>query len=177
MKITAITYFYFQITSLGKGEVSGSSPDEGTRGIARYQWDYHYRRKKLFRGGRPFSDPLFFFEGRYLEVHHTIDDIVMATIRKNGNRWQALIRRKNYVGPRSRTFLSRDQAQSWADAVEDRTKKVVTTISLNMAFCSGAFIWASYSSKVFLNLKSKTVVSIDIKKALIAPYSISTFKQ
>ena len=25
--------------SLGKGEVSGSSPDEGTRGIAWYHWD------------------------------------------------------------------------------------------------------------------------------------------
>ena len=36
-------------TSLGKGEVSGSSPDEGTRGIAWYQCDYHYRTKKLFR--------------------------------------------------------------------------------------------------------------------------------
>jgi len=47
----------------------------------------------------------------------------MATIRRSGNSWQVLIRKKNYVGPRSRTFLSRDLAQSWADAVEDRTKK------------------------------------------------------
>ena len=48
----------------------------------------------------------------------------MATIRRSGSGWQVLIRRKNYVGPRSRTFLSRDLAQSWADAVEERTKKV-----------------------------------------------------
>jgi hypothetical protein len=49
----------------------------------------------------------------------------MATIRRSGSRWQVLIRRKNYVGPRSRTFLSRDLAQSWADAVEERAKKVL----------------------------------------------------
>jgi len=48
----------------------------------------------------------------------------MATIRRSGSGWQVLIRRKNYVGPRSRTFLSRDLAQSWADAVEERTKRV-----------------------------------------------------
>ena len=57
-------------------------------------------------------------------MHHTNDDTEMATIRRSGSGWQVLIRRKNYVGPRSRTFLSRDLAQSWADAVEDRTKKV-----------------------------------------------------
>jgi len=56
----------------------------------------------------------------------------MATIRRSGNGWQVLIRRKNYVGPRSRTFLSRDLAQSWADAVEDRTKNIFPDIPLTL---------------------------------------------
>ncbi len=56
----------------------------------------------------------------------------MATIRRSGNGWQVLIRRKNYVGPRSKTFLSRDLAQSWADAVEESTKKVLNDIPLTL---------------------------------------------
>ena len=59
----------------------------------------------------------------------------MATIRRSGSGWQVLIRRKNYIGPRSRTFLSRDLAESWADAVEERTKKVLndTPVTLGEA--------------------------------------------
>jgi hypothetical protein len=56
----------------------------------------------------------------------------MATIRRSGSGWQVLIRRKNYVGPRSRNFLSRDLAQSWADAVEERTKKVFKYIPITL---------------------------------------------
>jgi len=56
----------------------------------------------------------------------------MATIRRSGSGWQVLIRRKNYVGPRSRNFLSRDLAQSWADAVEERTKKVLKDIPVTL---------------------------------------------
>ncbi|MBO8203959.1 site-specific integrase [Prochlorococcus marinus CUG1415] len=56
----------------------------------------------------------------------------MATIRRSGSGWQVLIRRKNYVGPRSRTFLSRDLAKSWADAVEERTKKVFPNIPITL---------------------------------------------
>ncbi len=56
----------------------------------------------------------------------------MATIRRSGSGWQVLFRRKNYVGPRSRTFLSRDLAQSWADAVEERTKKVFRDIPITL---------------------------------------------
>jgi len=56
----------------------------------------------------------------------------MATIRRSGSGWQVLIRRKNYVGPRSKTFLSRDLAQSWADAVEERTKKVLNDIPVTL---------------------------------------------
>ena len=65
-------------------------------------------------------------------MHHTIDDTEMATIRRSGNGWQVLIRRKNYVGPRSRTFLSRDLAESWADAVEERTKKVFRDVPITL---------------------------------------------
>ena len=65
-------------------------------------------------------------------MHHTIDDTEMATIRRSGSGWQVLIRRKNYVGPRSRTFLSRDLAQSWADAVEEKTKKVFKDIPFTL---------------------------------------------
>ena len=56
----------------------------------------------------------------------------MATIRRSGSGWQVLIRRKNYVGPRSRTFLSRDLAQSWASAVEDRTTKIFPEIQITL---------------------------------------------
>ncbi len=56
----------------------------------------------------------------------------MATIRRSGSGWQVLIRRKNYVGPRSRTFLSRDLAESWADAVEDRTRKIFPDIPVTL---------------------------------------------
>ncbi len=56
----------------------------------------------------------------------------MATIRRSGSGWQVLIRRKNYVGPRSRTFLSKDLAQSWANAVEERTKKVFPNIPFTL---------------------------------------------
>ena len=56
----------------------------------------------------------------------------MATIRRSGSGWQVLIRRKNYVGQRSRTFLSRDLAESWADAVEERTKKVFRDVPITL---------------------------------------------
>ena len=65
-------------------------------------------------------------------MHHTNDDTEMATIRRSGSGWQVLIRRKNYVGPRSKTFLSKDLAESWADAVEERTKKVFRDVSITL---------------------------------------------
>ncbi len=64
----------------------------------------------------------------------------MATIRRSGNGWQVLIRRKNYVGPRSKTFLSRDLAQSWADAVEERTKKVLNDIPVTLGEAINEYI-------------------------------------
>ncbi len=42
----------------------------------------------------------------------------MATIRKSGGGWQALIRKKNYLGQRAKTFPTKKQAQLWADVVE-----------------------------------------------------------
>ncbi len=42
----------------------------------------------------------------------------MATIRKSGQGWQALIRKKDYLGPKSKTFPSKSQAQLWTNAVE-----------------------------------------------------------
>jgi len=42
----------------------------------------------------------------------------MATIRRSGNGWQALIRRKAHQGPKSKTFSSRKQAEIWAKAQE-----------------------------------------------------------
>ena len=65
-------------------------------------------------------------------MHHSNDDTKMATIRRSHSGWQVLIRRKNYVRPRSRNFLSRDLAQSWADAVEERTKKVFRDIAITL---------------------------------------------
>ena len=46
----------------------------------------------------------------------------MATIRKGGKGWQALIRKKNHVGPLSKTFPTKSQAQLWADGVESSLK-------------------------------------------------------
>lgn len=48
----------------------------------------------------------------------------MATIRKGGKGWQALIRKKNYLGPKSKTFQAKSQAQLWANAVEGSFKKL-----------------------------------------------------
>ena len=42
----------------------------------------------------------------------------MATIRKGGKGWQALIRKKNHIGARSKTFASKAQAELWAKAFE-----------------------------------------------------------
>ena len=64
----------------------------------------------------------------------------MATIRRSGNGWQVLIRRKNYVGPRSKTFLSRDLAESWANAVEDRTRKIFPDIPVTLEDSINDFI-------------------------------------
>ena len=65
-------------------------------------------------------------------MHHRNDNTEMATIRRSGIGWQVLIRRKNYLGSRSRTFLSKDLAQSWADVVEERTKKVFRDIPITL---------------------------------------------
>ena len=56
----------------------------------------------------------------------------MAIIRRSGSGWQVLIRGKNYIGPKSRTFLCRDLAKSCADAVEERTKKVLKDIPVTL---------------------------------------------
>ena len=42
----------------------------------------------------------------------------MATIRKGGKDWQALIRGKGYSGPKSKTFATRQEAEIWAMATE-----------------------------------------------------------
>ena len=65
-------------------------------------------------------------------MHQHKDGTKMATIRRSGSGWQVLIRRKNYVGPRSRTFLSRDLAESWSDAVENRTRKIFPDIPVTL---------------------------------------------
>ena len=65
-------------------------------------------------------------------MYHTYDDTEMATIRKSGNGWQVLVRRKNYVGPKSRNFLSRDLAESWANAIEDSGKKIFPDIPITL---------------------------------------------
>ena len=47
----------------------------------------------------------------------------MATISKGGNGWQVLIRKKQYLGPKAKTFRSKAQAQLWANAVESSLKR------------------------------------------------------
>ena len=47
----------------------------------------------------------------------------MATIRRSGSSWQALIRKKEYLGPRSKTFTSQAAAKLWANAVEGSLKR------------------------------------------------------
>ena len=42
-----------------------------------------------------------------------------GTIRKSGRGWQAFNRRKNHVGPRSKTFPYEYMARYWAEAVEE----------------------------------------------------------
>ena len=47
----------------------------------------------------------------------------MATIRRSGKGWQALIRKKQYQGQKAKTFSSRSQALLWANAVEGSLKR------------------------------------------------------
>ena len=47
----------------------------------------------------------------------------MATIRRSGSGWQALIRKKEYQGQKAKTFRSKAQAQLWANAVEGSLKR------------------------------------------------------
>ena len=42
----------------------------------------------------------------------------MATIRRSGSGWKALIRKKEYAGPKAKTFRTKNQAQLCANAVE-----------------------------------------------------------
>tara|TARA_Y100001968_G_scaffold50086_1_gene40671 strand:+ start:163 stop:447 length:285 start_codon:yes stop_codon:yes gene_type:complete len=42
----------------------------------------------------------------------------MATIRRSGSGWQALIRKKKYQGQTSKTFSSKAAAKLWANPVE-----------------------------------------------------------
>ena len=64
----------------------------------------------------------------------------MATIRRSGSGLQVLISRKNYIDPRSRTFLSRDLAESWANAIEDRTKKIYPDIPITLGEAINEYI-------------------------------------
>jgi len=47
----------------------------------------------------------------------------MATIRRSGSGWQALIRKKKYQGKASKTFSSKAAAKLWANAVEGSLKR------------------------------------------------------
>lgn len=47
----------------------------------------------------------------------------MATIRRSGSGWQTFIRKKEYLGPRSKTFTSQAAAKLWANAVEGSLKR------------------------------------------------------
>jgi len=47
----------------------------------------------------------------------------MATIRRSGSGWQALIRKKQYQGQTSKTFTSQAAAKLWANAVEGSLKR------------------------------------------------------
>ena len=47
----------------------------------------------------------------------------MATIRRSGSGWQALIRKKKYQGKKAKTFSSKSQALLWANAVEGSLKR------------------------------------------------------
>lgn len=49
----------------------------------------------------------------------------MATIRRSGKGWQALIRKKQYQGQKTKTFSSKSQALLWAKAVEGSLKRPV----------------------------------------------------
>ena len=49
----------------------------------------------------------------------------MATIRRSGSGWQALIRKKKYQGKKAKTFSSKSQALLWANAVESSLQRPV----------------------------------------------------
>ena len=67
----------------------------------------------------------------------------MATIRRSGSGWQVLIRRKNYISPRSRAFISRDLVESWANTVDDRREKIFQDKPITFWEAIGLYIgWA-----------------------------------
>jgi len=67
----------------------------------------------------------------------------MATIRRSGNGWQALIRRKAHQGPKSKTFSSRKQAEIWAKAQEaalEPRAAILPSAPLNLAEAIERFV-------------------------------------
>jgi len=73
----------------------------------------------------------------------------MATIRRSGNGWQALIRRKAHTGTQSKTFPTRREAEIWAKATEAQLtpqKDLLSELPLNVAEAITAFIAGPLSS-------------------------------
>ena len=70
----------------------------------------------------------------------------MATIRRSGSDWQALIRRKNHIGPKSKTFPSEYLARCWAEAVKEsaadkkRGKIPITLKDAIVAYINGPLL-------------------------------------
>ena len=72
----------------------------------------------VFRGfpplTHPFSNLLLVFLDSFL-TH--LERIFLATIRKHGNKWQAIVRRKGF-NPRTRSFSKKSDVVAWANKVE-----------------------------------------------------------
>ena len=92
----------------------------------------------------------------------------MATIRRSGSGWQALIRKKEYVGPKAKTFRSRAQAQLWANAVEGALKRPKSLDQQPPQFLKDAIDLFMEHSLIFWNQKDNSVTISSISCPFIS---------
>ena len=92
----------------------------------------------------------------------------MSTIRRSGSGWHALIRKKEYVGPKAKTFRSRAQAQLWANAVEGALKRPKSLDQQPPQFLKDAIDLFMEHSLIFWNQKDNSVTISSISCPFIS---------
>lgn len=99
----------------------------------------------------------------------------MATFRKRGNNWQALVRKKGQA-PISKTFTLKSNAQTWAKTIESELERGIyidRTLAEQTTFLETI---DRYQREVASNLKSFTKIKSRLKhlRKHLGKYSLST---